>query len=129
MKQAFGLPPLGRTTAHDFMPTSRVNRTYGRQLNDGIAATLVRIRDEEWENTPDPPETTHQSSGLSDEDDISNNDYDKLSSEDDNIPMFLDEEDDISGNDFSDNKQNESEITSNIVPNLGQASSKTCIMG
>ena len=120
MKQAFGLPPSGRTTAHAFMPTQRVNRTFGRQINDSLATTLVRIREEKETIAEIPEPKKHKSSELSDAVDLSDNDDDNISKEAARIPMFMDEDDDISDNNFSDHEKTPGAITCNIIPNLGE---------
>ena len=65
MKQSLGMAKNRTGFAHDFLQTVNVNRTYGRQLTGGVAATVGRIQQETRATLPQNV-TIPQNSGVID---------------------------------------------------------------
>ena len=126
MKQAVGVSKHRTGIAHDFMPTVKVKRTYGRQLIGGIAETIGRLEQvarapvaKPSARAPDPMNLKQQSAKTSQE-------FTELADEADNSILFG-EDDDVSGTSLSDSgtSLSDNEVptvvnSGNSIPHLGE---------
>ena len=118
MKEAFGLAKSRPAIAHDFMPTVKVNRTYGRQLTGGVAATLDRIRGGEQKTPTELRGIARDSTRVTQQSDKTLQESNELSEDGGNTCMFLD--DDSFSVEVSGNAEEEIVVEgSKAVPHLG----------
>ena len=118
LKQAVGVAQHRIGIAHDFMPTVKVKRTYGRQLTGGIAETLDRIQQENHDTLTETPDRAQNHKGNKQQSSQTSQQLMELAETDDNSLVFLGD-DEYSNNDDEYSDESITNVDLPIVVNSG----------